>query len=152
MSGSADLLRLLGQEPKGVPDELWAEAEEHLGLVFPGDYKELMSALGNGVFDHVVEVMSPIADDESLDDYLSDLHEAPDGLVPWGTADRGVTFFWRTGGEPDRWTITLCDAGFSTWEDHDGPVSAFLHDLLTGGFRSGLLDFTPTRNPGFWPR
>jgi hypothetical protein len=29
-------------------------------------------------------------------------------------------------------TITLCDAEFSTWEDYDGPVSAFLHDLHPG--------------------
>ncbi|MFJ8965254.1 SMI1/KNR4 family protein [Lentzea sp. NPDC102401] len=142
---------MLRQEPKGVPEQAWAEAEEHLGFVFPDDYKHLMSALGNGVFDHVVEVISPVADEDSLSNYLSDAYDTPDGLVPWGRADRGCILFWRAEGPPDEWTITFGDADFREWESYDGPMTAFLHDLLTGKITSRLIEFTPTPNPGFWP-
>ncbi|MDX3662865.1 hypothetical protein PV646_36675 [Streptomyces sp. ID05-26A] len=151
LSRSADLLALLKWERRQEPELSWAEAEEYVGFAFPRDYKELMSAVGNGVFDHVVEVTSPVADEESLNSYMSDAYDAPDGLVPWGRADRGCLLFWRAEGPPDEWTITFGDADFRAWESYDGPMSAFLFDLLTGAIRSELIEFTPTPDPGFWP-
>ncbi|MDX8149819.1 hypothetical protein SK854_47400 [Lentzea sp. BCCO 10_0061] len=153
MPRSADLVRLLRWEPKREPELSWGDAEEHVGFAFPGDYKELLSAFGSGVFDHVVEVTSPIEDEESLDVFFSDIYESKefDGLVQWGKAGR-CTLFWRTGtDDPDRWTITWCDAEFSEWDSYEGPTTAFLFDLLTGKITSRLLELTPTRNPGFWP-
>ncbi|HEX7305985.1 SMI1/KNR4 family protein [Lentzea sp.] len=153
MSRSAALLALLKWEQKREPELSWADAEEYVGFAFPGDYKDLMSAVGSGVFDHAVEVTSPVEDEDSLDDFFSEIHESRelDGLVPWGRAGQ-CTLFWRTDGEPDEWTITLCDAEFSERESYDGPVTAFLHDLLTGAFTTRLFEFTPGRDPGFWPR
>ena len=97
-------------------------------------------------------MISPIADEDSLDDFTTDVHAAPEGLVPWGTAaEGGCTLYRRADGPPDRWTITLCDIEFSEQEDYDGPMSAFLHDLLTGKVVSGLVAVTPARKPAFWP-
>ncbi|MCG8926129.1 hypothetical protein [Lentzea sp. CC55] len=121
-----------------------------MGFAFPADYKE--TPVGGAVFDHVVSVISPIADEDSLDDFTTDVHAAPEGLVPRGTAaEGGCTPHWRADGPPGRWTITLCDSEFSEQEDHDGPVSAFLHDLLTGEVVSGLVAVTPARKPALWP-
>ncbi|MFD9703737.1 SMI1/KNR4 family protein [Lentzea sp. NPDC059081] len=152
MSRSAELLALVKRERKREHELSWADAEEHVGFEFPGDYKELLSAVGSGTFDHVVEVTSPVADEDSLDGFFGDVHESRefDGLIPWGRAG-SCTLFWRTDGKPDEWTIALCDAEFSEWESYDGPMTAFLHDLLTGKFTTALVEFTPGRDPGFWP-
>ncbi|WP_394613236.1 hypothetical protein JNUCC0626_25205 [Lentzea sp. JNUCC 0626] len=152
MSRNADLVALLGWEARREPGLSWDDAEEHVGFAFPGDFKELLGTFGTGVFDHVVEVISPVEDEESLDVFFSDVYESRefDGLVQWGKAGR-CTLFWRTDGEPDQWTITWCDAEFAEWESYDGPTTAFLFDLLTGKISSRLIDFTPTPKPGFWP-
>ncbi|MET9228998.1 hypothetical protein [Lentzea sp. NPDC003310] len=149
---NADLVALFGHRPASRSELSWDEAEEHVGFVFPADFKDLVSTFGTGVFDHVVEVVSPVEDEESLDFFFSDLYEYREfaGRVRWGKAGQ-CTLFWRTEGDPDQWTITWCDSESTEWESYDGTATAFLFDLLTGEIRSKLIEFTPGRSPGFWP-
>ncbi|MDX8032941.1 hypothetical protein SK803_22210 [Lentzea sp. BCCO 10_0856] len=48
MSRTADLIALLRWERKKAPELPWATAEEYLGVTFPSDCKDLVSAYGTG--------------------------------------------------------------------------------------------------------
>jgi hypothetical protein len=77
----------------------------------------------------------------------------PGGLLPWGYTIDGFALCWLTNGTPDKWTVVADSRG--CFAEYPGPMSAFLHDVLTeriswGIFASGVNE-EPVR-PTFTPQ
>jgi hypothetical protein len=115
----------------------WAEVEHDLGLTLPSDYKELVSTLGVGSFDELVDLAHPDrprgrfslrARITSVADYLELLRrfDLQDGIdrfppdarfVPWGLSFDGQYALWLVDGEPDDWTVVTGDKeGLERWD------------------------------------
>lgn len=167
MRRSADLAALFGWQPQNTTTLSWDTVEERLGINFPGDYKDLTSTFGTGVFDSFVLVLAPAQHESALEAFSREMNDVLEiarnneplpyrlfpergGLIPWAEAGDACSVFWRTDrGGPDDWTIVYCDAGFSEWEEFAGSASEFLCELFSGRIGSDLLGFEPIENPEF---
>lgn len=73
------------------------------------------------------------------------LYFEPGGLLPWGRTVNGEDLFWRTAGDPDRWTVVVIGRS-SGVESFDVPMSRFLKDVIGRLIRP---EFVP---PNVWDR
>ncbi|MFD3665739.1 SMI1/KNR4 family protein [Streptomyces sp. NPDC058659] len=133
----------------------WDAVEEALGVVLPGDYKQLVQTYGCGVFGEVLWLLEPGCPDAMYDlvvqtaereEDLADLwalgEEKPsqldeDGvrLVPWGYVEgAGHVLYWlvRPGVEPEEWTVVLNEGRGPLWEAHQASCSQFVLDVVAG--------------------
>ncbi|MEV6195695.1 hypothetical protein AB0M19_25205 [Streptomyces sp. NPDC051920] len=152
---SLDALVRLCPPPADPPPAVdWAEAERALGTVLPADYKQLVEAYGDGIFDETIWLLVPDSayDDCDLhaqtterDEILADLWEfedQPDGLreagarvLPWAFEEgTGAFLYWltRPGQHPDEWTVLYNEGRGPLWEHHDLGCVAFLLAVLNG--------------------
>ncbi|MFE6976433.1 hypothetical protein [Streptomyces sp. NPDC057682] len=140
-------------DPPPAPD--WAAAEKRLGTGLPEDYKRLVEAYGDGLFDETIWLLSPEATAD-----LSNLHEQrterdgvleslwlmdeekPDGLleegayvIPWAFEEgSGAFLYWlvRPGQHPDAWTLLFNEGRGPLWEPHAMRCVDFVLAVLTG--------------------
>ena len=138
-----------------VPGRDWDVVEREIGTALPDDYKDLLSRFPSGTYRNAVWVASPvdartkwpafvdneireileILGDESLE-YLdgTDYRPFPEpgGLLPWGHDMQGGIFCWVTdGADPNRWRVTYYSQGMNEWQEHDGPMTEVLWEVLT---------------------
>jgi hypothetical protein len=146
-----------------VPDPGdWEEVERAVGILFPADFKAFVSAYGTGSVDGFLLVLNPFSARPALrvQDFGMEMlrvlrenradgteeppfpiHPEPGGLFPWGATDNGDWCYWVTepGNDPDRWPIALNMSRGPEWFNHEGPLTAFLADLLEGVVRVPFL-------------
>jgi len=155
-----ELIRLI-PPPKSVPSYDFPAVEAASGLVFPDDYKKLVSVYGGGSFGGYLGLMAPTESDlieggaycrQSLTDlrdtYFDHQWIRPDGSttvmliedvdpVPyygWGGAPGGETGYWHmTGADPDNWPAVVIGDGWTN-DYHPGGLLEYLTDLITGRF------------------
>lgn len=162
-----ELAALLQWQPRNTSTLSWETVQERSGITFPADFKELTSAFGTGIFDHIVGVIAPAEDEQALAAFVRDMRETlrlakgnkplpyrlfpdPDGLIPWGRAGDGCTLFWRTDrGGPEEWTVVFCNDAFAEWEEFDGSASEFIFELISGRIETSIIDFEPVDDPRF---
>jgi hypothetical protein len=152
MTALDDLLALV-PSPAQVPLTDWSGVVLPGGAEPPADYRALVDAYGPGKFDGFLRVLLPRAANRHADllhqtaaqiDALRTLRErgedvpydidTPEGqLVPWGITDNGDVAYWRRaqGAAPETWTVTVNESRSPDWFDYDGPVTAFLRDVLS---------------------
>ena len=131
----------------------------------PDDYVRLVQEYGAGSFDEFVWIYVP-------SDYPSTLslrHQAPKqidafgaipgdsgrsfwpsqgGLLPVGITDNGDLIAWKTGGEPNQWTVALVEARGSLYEEFPINLTTFLASVLSKEVRSEIFpDDFPSEDP-----
>lgn len=147
------LVRLCPPPADPPPSVDWAQAERALGAALPADYKQLVGAYGDGVFDETIWLLLPgsahddcdlLAQTARQDEILAELWEfedKPAGLeetrarvVPWAFEEgTGAFLYWLAGPgrHPDEWTVLYNEGRGPLWEHHDLGCLAFLLAVLT---------------------
>ncbi|MCX5583313.1 SMI1/KNR4 family protein [Streptomyces erythrochromogenes] len=138
-----------------LPTVDWARAEQSLGTALPADYKRLVEAYGDGVFDETLWLLVPDsayaecdlhAQRAERDDILADLWESGEKkpaalleagarVLPWAHEEgTGAFLYWlaRPDQHPDEWTVLYNEGRGPMWEHHDTGCVAFLLAVLTG--------------------
>ncbi|MDI1477255.1 hypothetical protein [Polyangium sp. y55x31] len=69
----------------------------------------------------------------------------PGGLLPWGYTINGDALFWLTKGTPDKWTVVADSRG--RYAEYAGPMSAFLHDVLSERISWGIFQAGVNEEP-----
>lgn len=139
---------------------VWPTTEYRLGLVLPGDFKELLSLFGEHLWGGFLAVLSPGATRDHLHlvraglEILGATHEArrsrprdvpfalyPEkgGLFPWGRTQNGDTLFWSTEGTPETWPTVVVEARGARCERLSMSMSQVLLHFLQGTVASTLL-------------
>ncbi|GAA2334259.1 SMI1/KNR4 family protein [Streptomyces kunmingensis] len=148
------LVRLCPPPVEPRPAVNWAQAERTMGTGLPADYKQLVEAYGDGIFDDTIWLLVPDsaysdcdlrAQTTERDEVLADLWEfeaKPAGLLeagarvlPWAFEEgTGAFLYWlvRPGRHPDEWTVLYNEGRGPLWEHHDMGCSALLLAVLTG--------------------
>ena len=155
-----DELRELAPPPDAAPPE-----PETAGL--PADYAALARTYGLGSFGGFLWLLVPGAENPNLELgrqtelRRQDLREVrddgealpyePDELVAWAITDNGDTLYWRTGDDPDRWTVTVNEGRGPEWHDFDGTATAFLAAWLAGRERVSVFPDDVPGDEGFAP-
>ena len=121
----------------------WPRVEAELGTALPADYKQFVEHYGTGVFDDFLWVLSPFATELEAN-LLAAAGAAPGppgqgGLLPFGGTDNGDLLCWRTGGDPDGWTVVVVGTRAHDEEGHAAGMVAFLARLAAGELASELL-------------
>lgn len=147
------------REPVAVD---WVGVEARLGPL-PSDYKQYVDLYGAGTFDHFLSVYAPGTSNPHLDllaqagrqlQAMREVAEAwgpdevpyelDDGvrgeLLPWGVTANGDLCFWvRRQPSADAWTVAVNESRGPDWFTYDGPMTAFLHGVVSGGLLCPLF-------------
>ncbi|WP_404816124.1 histone-like nucleoid-structuring protein Lsr2 [Streptomyces thermolineatus] len=156
----------------------WSTIEADLGMPLPRDYKQLADRYGPGTFNDYIHLFHPHGVTEFVnltgpvpgriraqlrkdrDQGTHPVPHDPEQLFACGSTDNGEYLFWITdpATDPGRWRIAVNEARGPRWFAHDGTLTAFLVQVLTGQFQvpqfpRSILDaparFTPSR-PTLW--
>ncbi|SMD25230.1 hypothetical protein [Lentzea albidocapillata] len=164
----------LGVEDNTVNQFDWAAVESSIGLALPDDYKHLVEIFPDGRFQAFVRLIRPGAVQSPPTEYLGyyayrledmrgwrqkeparfphPIFPEPGGLLPWGVSHRADLFFWLTDGDdPNKWPVVLADQRFEHWASYEGPVCAFLDDVVSGRFDGTPFDIDLGGGPFFQP-
>jgi hypothetical protein len=161
------MLHTTRAHPYGPID--WTATERALGHALPADYKTLAHDLGPGELAGGLIIKAPHAAKPAMDllehhrgitdayrrvwdvasiDYPFTLQPEPGGLIGWGRAAWGDSFFWNTHGHPDRWSIVGLEGRGPGWFEYPGGIAEFLVKALRRelGYSAfdGLDDLSPT--------
>ncbi|PLW72438.1 hypothetical protein GQS52_26765 [Streptomyces sp. SCUT-3] len=147
-------------------------------MPLPRDYKQLADRYGPGTFNDYIHLFHPHGVTEFVnltgpvpgriraqlrkdrDQGTHPVPHDPEQLFACGSTDNGEYLFWITdpATDPGRWRIAVNEARGPRWFAHDGTLTAFLVQVLTGQFQvpqfpRSILDaparFTPSR-PTLW--
>jgi hypothetical protein len=153
----------------GTPEQ-WDAMEAKLGTRLPSDFRAIAERYGGGTFDHFIHLASvgELSRAPRIDELLDSSNMTWDtrkgssyalprgiypklgGLLPCGVTDNGDLLHWKTGGDPDRWTIAVVGARLGPVEEFKCGFAEFLVRALTGkirpqAFRGNVPDTEPPR-------
>ena len=151
-----------------VPEK-WNDIENKLNIIFPKDYKTLISAYGTGQFFKFISFFNPFAKNKNVNlldqlalvvDQYYDLKEGGEvinysffpvkgGLFPIGGTDNGDKIFYLTEGHVEKWKIVVNEARGEEWEEFDMSVSQFLGGIIDGGVVCNVFPNLPMHPPLF---
>ncbi|MFF9870549.1 SMI1/KNR4 family protein, partial [Streptomyces sp. NPDC013953] len=128
----------------------WQTVETTLGMRLPADYKQLASTYGPGAFCDFLHIYHPHSPTPwanltgpmptTVREQLRHDHGTypapvdPQHLFAIGVTDNGEHLFWITEPltQPDHWRITVSEARGPRWYTHDGNLTRFFTDILSG--------------------
>lgn len=174
MGSVGELAARLGVDGTVVNHFDWSAVESSIGLTLPDDYKALVEIFPDGRFQGFIRLIRPGAVGSSPAEYLGyyaqrlldmrgwredepdrfpyPIFPEPGGLLPWGVSHRAGLLFWLTeGDDPNKWPIVVAHPEFEHWATHDGPVSAFLDDVVSDRFDGDPYDVDLGGGPFFQP-
>jgi hypothetical protein len=134
------------QERPAVAD--FARVERDLGLVFPLDYKKLVSFYGAGSIEFFFRVFSPVATgrgrtprelQESLEAVVAASGGYRSRLFPWGSTANGDDLCWALDGPPDTWHVVVRASRQAWYEEHATGCVEFLTRMCSGSLSSEIL-------------
>ncbi|QFG22031.1 SMI1/KNR4 family protein [Actinomadura sp. WMMB 499] len=151
MTSLRRMLEIIGEPVEvSVPID-WGALERRFGSRLPADYVELCNRYPTLRVDNFLGIFHPTADADDgdlvswVDDILGGAEELVDefpalelvpyplhpergGLLPWGVTDNSDHLFWRTGGDPDAWTVVVAghSYGKGAWWEFDGSLTDFI--------------------------
>jgi hypothetical protein len=151
----------------------WPQVEEKIGTPLPDDYKEFIQKYGTGVIDSFFWIFNPVSKNKNLnlierikisENELNTLRaQLPDrftyapypnagGLMPAGTTDNGDMIYWKTGKQPNQWSIVIGSTRDGEFEEFETGFTDFLVSLISRRFSSRILPSTfPSVNAKFDP-
>ena len=154
-----DLIGLLGGASGPNRRVDWSEVASKLGTDVPADFKRFSEVDGPGEIQGGIVVTSPTSVVPALDFVQYSLgtsedfrrygrelaekefpylfHPEPGGLIGWGYSGEG-SFFWKSVGEPDGWTVVAMEVRGPGWFEFDGGMAEFLVKLIQ---RELVVDF-----------
>ena len=149
----------------------WETVEREVGTRLPDDYKKLLSRFPSGTFRDAIQIVNPIdartdferfvrdevrglleiLGDEGLE-YLKGtgyrLFPEPGGLLPWGQDQQGGIFCWLTEpADPDRWRVAYYSRDGNDWQEHPGPMTEVVWEVLTCVGEANLLEWNLDHEP-----
>jgi hypothetical protein len=149
----------------------WSEIERRIGTALPADYKAFIAVYGTGRVDDFLVILNPFTAnpyidlvDHALNDpeglaglrrdhpglYRFDRYPAPGGLMPFGVADNGDVFYWKTAGPAEGWTVVVCEARGPDCDEIALSMSDAVAALLIRTVRTRVLPpGFPTAHPAF---
>lgn len=116
---SIDLLKTLLKFEKDelkLSDEKWSSVQNELNILFPEDYKEIISLLGSGAVNDFLWIFSPFSSNANLNlinkfyeirdsyEYMKknfpekfslEYYNGERGIFPWGITDNGDELYWN---------------------------------------------------------
>ena len=80
--------------------------------IFSIEVFDLLSSSGRHTVQEYLEIFGDRYSSPEFEEIYSDkdsisMYPDSDGLLPWGCDNEDTTFFWRTTGKPDSWTIAV---------------------------------------------
>lgn len=151
----------------------WDAIEKQLSTPLPEDYKAFVRAYGTGTIDRFIVVFNPFSSNsfvnlversrhqlqalaESIGAfpqyYVDVVYPSPGGLLPFAATDNGEIFYWQTTGSPEQWTVRVFESRGPKCCDFNGPMTDFLHALLTRSIECDVLPRGfPSHRPAFEP-
>lgn len=162
----ADLLDVLpapdAAREAGAALREWNKVFAAVGTRLPEDYVQFINRYGTGSVCGFFFVYNPFSANEHLN-LLScwtgtlaaiaslradpkhghemvpfPLYFEPGGLFPWGRTINGEDLFWKTAGDPDRWTVVVIGRSCGV-ESFDVSMSRFLAGVIRGSLRTEFL-------------
>ena len=138
----------------------WPLIEKQIGTRLPSDYISFIGRYGRGAIADFFYVLNPfdpnpfvnfmsqyplILDGERElrsqfpESFTEPLFPEPGGILPCAITDNGDQVFWRTGSEPDSWTIAVLASRGDHYADYPFSITEFLlawlsHDLIVTQF------------------
>lgn len=156
----------------GRPEE-WAAVEGVLGVALPSDYKAYIDIFGTGLICNFIYVLNPFSSKESLnligrgkailagrqsirvefgqEAWPYPLYPEPGGLLPWGGTLNGDVLFWETEGDPAAWGIIINEVRSRHFESFQGPMTTFLHRIITREINSNIITDILSKKISFKP-
>jgi hypothetical protein len=154
---------------------MWDAVERALGARLPHYYKCVVNAYGMGFFGQYICPLNPLSpvpfvelvhvsrmlprmygkNQRLFPEYSAPFpfFPSPGGLLPWGRDDNGGYQYWLIHGDPDEWTVVVCDEEFSqTYDTYPLSMTGFLCQWLTGRVKVAFFpteEFDPTAPPLF---
>jgi hypothetical protein len=128
-----ELRRIMPPPPDGGDEVDWDFVRTEFGWTLPADYRDFVAVYGMGAVSDSLSISTPPFPGYPYGDHLllGSQYPPSDDLLRWGTNEAGDDFFWRCGGEPDRWTVAV-RTRFYGWRDCDLGMAEFLLRLLQG--------------------
>lgn len=127
----------------------WEQVEVKLGVRLPGDYKQLISMYGMGVFGDIF-LNTPFS--RYFSTGLLTAHPDTRGLLQWASTGNGDQIFWLTSpvGDPDAWP-TVIDYRHSEGDSRfELTCTGFLHAYFSS--QLAIAEFGPAPDvPWFDP-
>lgn len=149
--------------------EKWQEVEHKMGIDFPHDYKEFISAYGTGRIGDFLWILNPFSKNENVnilevmnyfqwaystskkkfpDDFPRPLFSENNSLITWGATDNGDYLFWvyDINLKPNNWKMGVYDSRAGEESKlFDINMSTFLEKLVkneiqTDAFPEDWLD------------
>lgn len=163
-----DMVHTTRTRPYGPID--WNTTERSLGLTLPTDYKTIADRLGPGHLAGGLTITAPQATKPAMNllehhhgitaayrrvwdiasaDYPFTLQPDPGGLVGWGWAAWGDSFFWNTHGHPDQWNVVGLEGRGPGWFEYPGGFAEFLVKALRRELSYDAFDGLDELSPAY---
>lgn len=137
----------------------FATVEHRLGTMLPSDYRRLILAYGDGVWQGFWYLLNPFSRNKNLnlldqvsltdpdfgslwaereirrassESYPFPIWPEPGGILPWAVTDNGGRLFWLTSGPPSRWSTVYYPSRDSEFETYGLPVGEILWGAISG--------------------
>lgn len=149
--------------------ENWKNVEQKLELIFPSDYKIVISTYGSGQFFEFISFFNPFSSNENINllnqivlineqyQTLKDGGEIigysffpkKDGLLAIARTDNGDTIFFLTNNDQASWKIVVNEARGDDWEEFDMSISDFLIGIIERSLVCGVFPYLSLERPLF---
>lgn len=149
--------------------ESWRNVEQKLELIFPSDYKILISTYGSGQFFGFISFFNPFSINGNINllnqiTLISEQYKTlkdggevigysffpeKDGLFAIAQTDNGDTIFFLTNNDPVRWKIVVNEARGDDWEEFDMSISDFLTGIIERSLVCGVFPYLSLERPLF---
>ena len=158
MASVEELLDLVTPPRKISHTVDWRSIKRGLGVQLPGDYRDLVSNYGPGVFDDFLGVLVPNAPIEYADIVtqqpafktgLEALKNVDPSAVPHNIADltacaatsNGDIICWigSRDEDPNAWSIGISAPRDGLWEEYQGTLTDFLCAIFSRGYSSSIF-------------
>ena len=140
--------------------EKWDKFEKEIGIIFPNDYKKIISRYGTGGLGNFIWFLTPFVSDNNVNytkkmremleaykvsksnfpDYFKhNIYPEEDGLLPWGYTENGDELYWKTSSSPDNWEIVIYESASPEYYSYKMSLAEFLYKIIIKQLECSIL-------------
>jgi hypothetical protein len=155
-----------------VTDQSFLEVEKQYKIVFPNDYKEILSIYGSGTFCDTLYIASPFGTNSLFDSHFKRIEfyhtmlkgfpvqedkprfpifPEPGGLLEIGGDDNANVLMWKIDYTHNTWPLYFFDDYMLDETVYCMPISEFLFKWIIGEIRPACLEGTLHENESIIP-